>query len=399
VSTEGNELSLEGLAQRLEALERENASLQREVVALAGGALAPGGEAARRGSGTRRSADAEQATESAGPGSRRKRLNQARVDAVAPGTSLNSREARASNFGPAISVETVNTHLVDIDNQARGGNCIVASTSDPNFVTAFFDNTGSGGPGINVFAGEYGIRADGTTGVWGQSNAGDGGIGVRGEDFQRRGTRVRGEGGTGVKGEGDTGVWGSSSKSGHSGVYGQHTGSGFGVVGDGIGSSRAGVLGRNSSGAGVKGEGTFAGVSGSSSMPGSFSDLPSGVYGEHTGQGGYGVRGFGDTGVLGQGHKGDGVRGQSTSRFYAGVYGENTSTGILGGPGGGIGGRFKGGRAQVMLEPNASSGSPETGEHSKGELFMDSAADLFVCVASSTATAMAEWKKVATTAV
>src|SRR5215212_2938215 len=233
----------------------------------------------------------------------------------------------------------------------------------------FGDGQGIGGIGVADIGDKYGV--DG----WMNSDNEDS-IGVRGISYA----------GTGVKGEGSPGVWGTSRDD-------------SGVVGDGIGSSRAGVLGRNSSGAGVKGEGTFAGVSGSSSMPGSFSDLPSGVYGEHTGQGGYGVRGFGDTGVLGQGHKGDGVRGQSTSRFYAGVYGENTSTGILGGPGGGIGVRFKGGRAQVMLDPNASSGSPETGEHSKGELFMDSEADLFVCVASSTATAMAEWKKVATTAV
>src|SRR5215212_903835 len=215
----------------------------------------------------------------------------------------------------------------------------------------FGDGQGIGGIGVADIGDKYGV--DG----WMNSDNEDS-IGVRGISYA----------GTGVKGEGSPGVWGTSRDD-------------SGVVGDGIGSSRAGVLGRNSSGAGVKGEGTFAGVSGSSSMPGSFSELPSGVYGEHTGQKGYGVR------------------GQSASRFHAGVYGENTSTGILGGPGGGIGGQFKGGRAQVMLEPNDSSGSPETGEHDKGELFMDSEADLFVCVASSTATAGAKWKKVATTAV
>ena len=340
MSTESNEHTLEGLAQRVKTLERENASLRHEVVARANAAL----------------------------------------------DFVTCKRLTAEDNATSVQVEgLVYAHNHNTGSALRGINA--GAYAMP---AIFGDGQGIGGIGARGIGGMYGV--DGAT-----NSDNEDSIGVRGISYA--GTGVKGEGspgvrgmskygttGTGVKGEGSPGVWGTSRDD-------------SGVVGDGIGSSRAGVLGRNSSGAGVKGEGTFAGVSGSSSMPGSFSDLPSGVYGEHTGQGGYGVRGFGDTGVWGQGHKGDGVRGQSTSRFYAGVYGENTSTGILGGPGGGIGGRFKGGRAQVMLDPNASSGSPETGEHSKGELFMDSEADLFVCVASSTATAGAKWKKVATTAV
>jgi hypothetical protein len=42
-----------------------------------------------------------------------------------------------------------------------------------------------------------------------------------------------GSAGTGVRGTGHTGVWGRSVVAGHSGVYGQHRGVGFGIVGDG----------------------------------------------------------------------------------------------------------------------------------------------------------------------
>jgi hypothetical protein len=64
--------------------------------------------------------------------------------------------------------------------------------------------------------------------------------------------------------------------------------------------------------------------------------------------------------------------------------------------GGGYGGQFKGGRAQLKLVPSSRTGRHRGGTHSKGELYMDSNAALFVCVKGGTP---GRWKKVSTTAV
>jgi hypothetical protein len=164
----------------------------------------------------------------------------------------------------------------------------------------------------------------------------------------------------GIIGFGVIGVKGMSGSLGQPGVYGQHetTNDGPGVVGDGVGADYAGVLGRNSNGTGVWGQSSKTGYSG--------------VYGQHTGSSGYGVVGDG---------KGD------------------TGAGILGRNGSGYGGQFEGGKAQLMLKPGGAAGKPTTGTHKKGEIYMDSAGTLFVCVASSTATAAAKWKKLSATAV
>ena len=71
----------------------------------------------------------------------------------------------------------------------------------------------------------------------------------------------------------------------------------------------------------------------------------------------------------------------------AGVVGRNRS---------GYGGQFEGGKAQLFLKPGGTAGKPTTGAHLKGELYMDSAARLFVCVADGTP---GTWKRVDTTAV
>ena len=103
------------------------------------------------------------------------------------------------------------------------------------------------------------------------------------------------------------------------------------------------------------------------------------VYGQHVGTSGYGVVGDGTgrgSGVLGRNSNGSGVEG-SASRYS---------------------GKFAGSRAQLMLVPGGSAGKPG-GAHSKGEIYMDSQGTLFVCVASSTATAVAKWQKLSATAV
>jgi hypothetical protein len=220
-------------------------------------------------------------------------------------------------------------------------------------------------------------------GVFGNSNfdagvSGDGlTAGVRGRGSQ---TGVWGlsqnEHDSGVKGEGVTGVWGLTSANHFAGVYGEHTGtSGYGTIGVGKGDD-AGVAGRNfdkdglgvhgvahdTQGlAGVKGEG-ITGVWGLTRT-----DSHSGVYGEHKGTSGYGTVGIGK-GPLG-----------------AGVLGRNEE---------GYGGQFEGKRAQLMLKPGRSAGKPTTGKHQRGEIYMDSAGTLFVCVAKGTP---GTWKEIATT--
>ena len=176
-------------------------------------------------------------------------------------------------------------------------------------------------------------------------------------------------------------MWGSASQTGYEGVFGEHTvTSGYGVVGFGKGDG-AGVLGRNSGGPGVQGEytGTDAG------------------YGV-VGKGHYGVKGEGFYGIHGQGNL-DGGFGVTGNGGVAGVLGRS-SRGIGVEGEGKYGGQFEGSKAQLRLVPKrADTTGPPTGAHTKGEIYMDGAGTLFVCVASSTSTAAATWRKVSTTAV
>jgi len=153
------------------------------------------------------------------------------------------------------------------------------------------------------------------------------------------------------------------------------------------GNNFGGILGR--------GVGTGTGVRGvSTSGPG--------VLGETSGAEGAGVLGrHGDTGagVLGQGNPG--VVGSCRSRLpaepltpghLAGVRGESVhGPGVFGE--GRFGGQFKGTGAQLSLVPGAGVGKPTSGVHIMGEIFMDSAASLFVCVAAG---APGTWVKVVT---
>jgi hypothetical protein len=146
--------------------------------------------------------------------------------------------------------------------------------------------------------------------------------------------------GVGVKGYGEIGVHGESSTAGQNGVWGRHTNQGSGIFGEG----RVGVLG-------ISSENGW-----------------NGVWGRHTANG---------RAVAGDSAQGVGVDGVSTS---------------------GYGGQFKGGKAQLRFVPAGTTGKP-TGTHTKGEIFMDSAGTLFICVASSTSTAAARWKKLSAVAV
>jgi hypothetical protein len=201
------------------------------------------------------------------------------------------------------------------------------------------------------------VEGSGTPGVHGVGTAkGAGYYGAYGENNS--------SGGYGVSGLGDTGVFGVSSANGSSGIYGKHSSStaGHGILGEGKGTEYAGVKGTNATGAGVKGESANTGYEG--------------VYGKHTGSAGYGVVGDGTgngAGVFGRNFSGAGVESRD-SRY---------------------GGKFDGSRAPLLLVPKGSVGRPTSGAHTKGEIYLDSAASVFVCTKSGTP---GTWRKVTTTA-
>jgi hypothetical protein len=304
---EDNGLTLEGLAQRLEALERENerissenAQLRHKVATMEGSSKERAVLPAQRGSDTDR--DRESVLKFDRKVSRRAMLSKAgaaAVAAVAAGTLLNTRQAKANHLSNQyFEANFIRTHYLQAINSGQYAvdattdfdhNGAVNGKNDASLgVGVAGDTKGSQGTGVRGGGPQYGVRGVGYTNLASGPNLA-----------------------TGVKGEGDTGVWGLTRRGGWSGVYGQHFGSnggGYGLVGDGAGPGYAGVLGRNSSG---------------------------------------------------------------------------------------YGGRFEGGQAQLRLIPKDTLGPP-TGAHSKGEIYLDSQANLFVCFRGGNP---AEWRKVTSTAV
>jgi hypothetical protein len=125
-------------------------------------------------------------------------------------------------------------------------------------------------------------------------------------------------------------------------------------------------------GAGVRGEG-LTGVLGDSSGA--------------TGQGVYGNNSSMGDGVLGDSSSGAGIRGRSFSGAKGAVVGQHF--------GNGYGGLFDGSKAQLRLIPGSASGRPKDGlGHQKGEVYLDSAGALFVCVKRGNP---GKWRKVTTT--
>ncbi len=390
MSAENNGLTLEGLAknletqaQRLQTLERENAELRHEVTALRASGTVRGGVAELGNSDTRRDRDAM--SEFEGLVSRRSLLSKAgaaAVAAVAAGMLIHPRGAKANHYDDEILVDHVETHGVSVFGQG----------DDPGVVAVVNSDRAAALNGRNIASGP----------------------GVKGTNT---GT------GPGVLGNGTGGVEGYSSASGKAGVYGRNVDiAGPGVVGDGKGASFAGVRGNNSGGVGVEGHGKN-GVYGLSST----GDGWGAVVGRSTGQGGIGTYGEGlsgvgvkgvgkhgsggGQGVVGAGVEGSGlygVWGESSVENSVGVVGRNRNgigvagdgqTGVRGDSfGGGYGGRFGGGKAQLMLDPGGSVGKPTSGTHNQGEIYMDSAGTLFVCTAGD-GTTVGTWRKVTTTAV
>jgi len=61
----------------------------------------------------------------------------------------------------------------------------------------------------------------------------------------------------------------------------------------------------------------------------------------------------------------------------------------------GVGGEFSGSTAAIRLQPATTAGAPGSGQHKRGELYVDSQGSLFLCIADSTTSSPAgTWKKV-----
>ena len=101
-----------------------------------------------------------------------------------------------------------------------------------------------------------------------------------------------------------------------------------------------------------------------------------------------GIRGDGDGfGVVGGSTIGTGVAGTGGS---IGVRGDGSDAGVFGN-GVNYGGDFIGGLAPLRLQPSNTHGSPNTGAHDMGELYVDSQGALYFCIASGTP---GTWKRV-----
>jgi hypothetical protein len=80
----------------------------------------------------------------------------------------------------------------------------------------------------------------------------------------------------------------------------------------------------------------------------------------------------------------DGVNTTGVNSFgdQYGVYSEG-KTGIMAKSNSGLGSEFSGAGAPIRLDPATTPGAPSTGTHKRGELYVDSAGNLFLCVADS----------------
>jgi hypothetical protein len=155
------------------------------------------------------------------------------------------------------------------------------------------------------------------------------------------GLRAESQAGRGVWGVGNVGVLGAGSGQNAIGVHGTTEGPGVGVRGEG----NPGVVGSSAVSSGVEGDGTPGVLGNCSANPIALVPTARPEPGHFAG-------------VKGNSAHGPGV-------FGTGVYG----------------GQFQGSRAQLSLVPGAGVGKPTTGPHTPGEIYMDQAASLFVCIA------------------
>lgn len=272
---------------------------------------------------------------------------------------------------------------------ATGGNFLLGDSNSAD-ATTFLSNTTAGGAGLEVTA------TGGGVGIYALTDTGYGLSGVA----SGNGTGVIGVGegtGPGVEGKGDSGVGGYF----HGALAPLLLGLG-GVVG-------APTSGAHSAGEIYMDSAATLWVCVSSGTPGAWnrnfllgqvntiadattyltSSTPNAGALQVTATGqGIAIYGLTDTGY--------GLYGSSGSSG-AGVYGVNSGNGsaVVGhGSHIGVGGTFTGGLAPLALGLGSAVGAPTANTHSAGEIYLDSAATMWVCVAGGTP---GTWAQVATT--
>jgi hypothetical protein len=221
------------------------------------------------------------------------------VGAVAAASVVDAQPAVAGTDGDVVlGGDNVETSSTRISNSRSGDDGLVVGASYRAIIGESSSGTGLLGDGATGVLGQGSVgvkgvsRASSGNGVEG-SNLYGSGNGVYGH--------AKNSAVSGVFGKNDgagNGVTGKTNNSGASGVYGQNDGTGYGVAGRA--NNGTGVLGESSSKTGVLGNGSVAGVSGKGGTYGvqgavNGSDA-TGVWGENSGTGN-GIVGRADTGT------------------------------------------------------------------------------------------------------
>ena len=372
-----SETTLDMVIKRLTTLEDRNVALEEELASLRG--KRPIIRAMKEHPQPSRT---EHTTAHSGTTSRRtwlKRAAGAAVASVAAGAMVqrdtDTASAHHGSGWSSYNAENVIAHHVEgIGSYTHGvigeGSSVGVRGRGPAGVTGSSTTTGADGFGVIGYG-------NGTSGRGVKGFGTGSGAGVEGENLSKTGPGVYGRGRNGVVGESSTDNW--------TAVAGVHSGEGYGVAGQVTSVNTPATQGANyGSGPGVRGlniNNLGVGVQGVGNI---------GVRGDTTTAGSYGVYGSNNAG-------GHAVGGNTTSTSRAGVYGSNfgAGPGVTGVAANGYGGQFQGGKAQLKLIPSGTTGRPTTGAHTKGELFMDSAANLYVCTVSGTP---GTWRRVSTIA-
>lgn len=245
-------------------------------------------------------------------------------------TTLNPRTQLASvpyalglRPGATVNTTTANVPALTVGAPNANSNALVATGNAAGYAVIFGeDQSPAGGYGVYGKSGTgTGVRGESTSwaGVWGQSTLASGVVGISGGQF-------------------------------NGGVYGQNTGSGYGVYGQAT--DGAGVYGQSTNWLGVYGQSTNqAGVVGESSGH-------DGVRGTTTAANRIGVKGVanatGSVGVWGESAANTGVYAQSGALNGVALWGRNTTGGIaLKAEGSAVQSRNMGGlpKAMALIEP------------------------------------------------
>jgi hypothetical protein len=249
-------------------------------------------------------------------------------------TALNPRTQLASvpyalglRPGATVNTTTANVPALILGAPNANSNALVATGNAAGYAVIFGeDQSPAGGYGVYGKSGTgTGVRGESTSwaGVWGESTLASGVVGIGGGQF-------------------------------NGGVFGQNTGSGYGVHGQAT--AGAGVYGQSTNWLGVYGQSTNqAGVVGESSGH-------DGVRGTTTAANRIGVKGVanatGSVGVWGESAANTGVYAQSGAANGVALWGRNTAGGIaLKAEGSAVQSRDMGGLPKAMVEIDPTSGS------------------------------------------